>query len=265
MNLLFCINPKFRPLLCQCLRSIVKNGGEERYDAYILHSDLTDADMDAVRAVSDRVSCRFLSVDAGDFDGFPESSRYPRQIYYRLAAPLLLPEELDRILYLDVDTLVINPLKELYTMDFQGNYYIACTHIREALTKLNDRRLNVPDGSPYVNTGVMVLNLPALRENLTMDEIRRTALQKIDSFWLPDQDLLTVLHGDKILLADTHKYNLSDRILNIYNANPKNPRHNLDWVRENTVVIHFCGKNRPWKPHYIGQLGVFYEEIVKNP
>ena len=265
MNLLFCINPKFRPLLCQCLRSIVKNGGEERYDAYILHSDLTDADMDAVRAVSDRVSCRFLSVDAGDFDGFPESSRYPRQIYYRLAAPLLLPEELDRILYLDVDTLVINPLKELYTMDFQGNYYIACTHIREALTKLNDRRLNVPDGSPYVNTGVMVLNLPALRENLTMDEIRRTALQKIDSFWLPDQDLLTVLHGDKNLLADTQKYNLSDRILNIYNANPKNPRHNLDWVRENTVVIHYCGKNRPWKPHYIGQLGVFYEETVKNP
>ena len=265
MNLLFCINPKFRPLLCQCLRSIVKNGGEEHYDAYILHSDLTDADMDAVRAVSDRVSCRFLSVDAGNFDGFPESSRYPRQIYYRLAAPLLLPEELDRILYLDVDTLVINPLKELYTMDFQGNYYIACTHIREALTKLNDRRLNVPDGSPYVNTGVMVLNLPALRENLTMDEIRRTALQKIDSFWLPDQDLLTVLHGDKILLADTQKYNLSDRILNIYNANPKNPRHNLDWVRENTVVIHYCGKNRPWKPHYIGQLGVFYEETVKNP
>ena len=265
MNLLFCINPKFRPLLCQCLRSIVKNGGEEHYDAYILHSDLTDADMDAVRAVSDRVSCRFLSVDAGNFDGFPESSRYPRQIYYRLAAPLLLPEELDRIRYLDVDTLVINPLKELYTMDFQGNYYIACTHIREALTKLNDRRLNVPDGSPYVNTGVMVLNLPALRENLTMDEIRRTALQKIDSFWLPDQDLLTVLHGDKILLADTQKYNLSDRILNIYNANPKNPRHNLDWVRENTVVIHYCGKNRPWKPHYIGQLGVFYEETVKNP
>ena len=264
MNLLFCINPKFRPLLCQCLRSIVKNGGEEHYDAYILHSDLTDADMDAVRAVSDRVSCRFLSVDAGDFDGFPESSRYPRQIYYRLAAPLLLPEELDRILYLDVDTLVINPLKELYTMDFQGNYYIACTHIREALTKLNDRRLNVPDGSPYVNTGVMVLNLPALRENLTMDEIRRTALQKIDSFWLPDQDLLTVLHGDKILLADTQKYNLSDRILNIYNANPVHPRHDLQWVREHTVIIHFCGKNRPWLPHYIGLLGVFYEELTKD-
>lgn len=56
----------------------------------------------------------------------PESSRYPRQIFYRLAAPLLLPEDLDRILYLDVDTLVINPLRELYAMEFAGNYYIAC-------------------------------------------------------------------------------------------------------------------------------------------
>ena len=148
MNLLFCINPKFRPLLCQCLRSIVKNGDEKEYDAYILHSDLTQEDMDAIQAVSNRVHCRFVVVNAKDFEGFPESSRYPRQIFYRLAAPLLLPEDLDRILYLDVDTLVINPLKELYAMEFAGNYYIACTHVRETLTRLNDRRLNVPAGTP---------------------------------------------------------------------------------------------------------------------
>ena len=62
MNLLFCINPKFRPLLCQCLRSIVKNGDEKEYDAYILHSDLTQEDMDAIQAVSNRVHCRFVVV-----------------------------------------------------------------------------------------------------------------------------------------------------------------------------------------------------------
>lgn len=40
MNLLFCINQKFQPLLLQCLGSIARNGGEPEYDAYILHSDL---------------------------------------------------------------------------------------------------------------------------------------------------------------------------------------------------------------------------------
>lgn len=264
MNLLFCINAKFRPLLCQCLRSVVLHGGEERYDAYILHSDLSPEDLEAIRQVSPRVNCVFLPVDPALFEGFPERKRYPRQIYYRLAAPLLLPRDLDRILYLDVDTLVINPLKSFYTMDFEGNYYIACTHIREALTKLNDLRLKVPEGSPYVNTGVLMLNLPALRQNLTMDLIRDTALEKIDTFWLPDQDLLTVMHGDKILLADAQKFNLSDRILNFYNADPRNPRHDLPWVRENTVILHFCGKNRPWNPHYVGTLGIFYQELLKE-
>ena len=264
MNLLFCINAKFRPLLCQCLRSVVLHGGEEGYDAYILHSDLSPEDMEAIRQVSPRVHCVFLPVAPELFDGFPERKRYPRQIYYRLAAPLLLPRDLDRILYLDVDTLVINPLKSFYTMDFEGNYYIACTHIREALTKLNDLRLKVPEGSPYVNTGVLMLNLPALRQNLTMDLIRDTALEKIDTFWLPDQDLLTVMHGDKILLADAQKFNLSDRILNFYNADPRKPRHYLAWVRKNTVVVHFCGKNRPWNPHYVGTLGIFYQELLKE-
>ncbi len=267
MNLLFCINARFRPLLCQCLRSIVLHGGEDRYDAYILHSDLSQEDMDAICCVSSQINCVFLPVDPKLFDGFPERKRYPREIYYRLAAPLLLPEQLDRILYLDVDTLVINPLKNFYTMDFQGNYYIACTHIRETLTRLNDLRLKVPEGAPYVNTGVMMLNLPALRQNLTMEQIRDTALQKIDSFWLPDQDLLTVMHGNKILLADAQKYNLSDRILNFYNADPRHPRHprhDLTWVRENTVVLHFCGKNRPWNPHYVGTLGIFYQELLEE-
>ena len=43
MNLLFCIDRGFIPLLGTCVRSILKNGGYERYEAYVLHSDLTQA------------------------------------------------------------------------------------------------------------------------------------------------------------------------------------------------------------------------------
>lgn len=264
MNLLFCINPKFLGLLLQCLKSIARHGGEPEYDAYILHSDLRQEDIDIIRAQA--APCfrfHFVLVDPQEFEGFPESDRYPRQIYYRLAAPLLLPDSLERILYLDVDTVVINPLREFYNSDFGTGGYIACTHIREALTKFNDRRLKVPDGSPYVNTGVLLLNLPLLRGILTMEDIKETALQKVSSFLLPDQDLLTVMHGSLIRLADPQRYNLSDRILNFYNMDPTHPKHDEDWVRENTVIIHFCGKNRPWLPHYVGTLGVFYRELTE--
>lgn len=263
MNLLFAINRKFSDLLCNCIRSVVKNGGAKHYDAYILHSDLTDVDTALIRErTGERVTCHFLSVDESMFDGFPESSRYPKQIYYRLAAPLLLPEDLDRILYLDVDLVVINSLQELYNLDMGDNYYAACSHVREFLTKFNQKRLGVEEDVPYINTGVMVMNLPLLRENLTMEQIRQTAQKKMRTFMLPDQDLLTVMHGDRIKLVDTMRYNLSDRMLSIHNSDPRNEKLDLQWVRENAVIIHYYGKNKPWKEGYNGQLDVFFQENI---
>ncbi len=263
MNLLFAINQKFTDLLCKCLRSIVRNGGAECYEAYILHSDLDQEDIDRIRQeTAGAVDCHFITVDESIFDGFPETNRYPRQIYYRLAAPLLLPENLERILYLDVDLVVINSLEELYHTDFEGNYYVACSHVKEFLTKFNQVRLGLEEDVPYINTGVMVLNLPALRKDLTIERIKETAQKKMHTFLLPDQDLLTVMHGERIKLVDTMRYNLSDRLLANYNANPKNQTLDLEWVRKNAVIIHYYGKNKPWNEHYRGMLDMFYHEAT---
>lgn len=265
MNLLFAINSKFVYLLCNCLCSIVSNGGADRYAAYILHSDLSDEDQFVIRQNTDLcVECHFIQVDEHMFEGFPESDRYPKQIYYRLAAPLLLPRELDRILYLDVDLVVINPLRELYGIDFEGNYYGACSHVKHFLTKCNQKRLGVSEDVPYINTGVMMMNLPLLREDLTLEKIREVAQYKMHTFILPDQDLLTVMHGNRIKLLDTMIYNLSDRMLFGHNANLLNQAKNLDWVRENSVIIHYFGKNKPWNEHYVGILDVFYLETVQR-
>jgi len=215
------------------------------------------------QAAGETVTCHYIAVDEAMFEGFPESSRYPKQIYYRLAAPLLLPRELDRILYLDVDLMVINSLEELYHTDFEGNYYVACSHVKEILTKINQLRLGVVDVVPYINTGVMVMNLTALRENLTIEQIRENAQKKMHTFLLPDQDLLTVMHGERIKLVDTMRYNLSDRLLSYHNANPRNQPLDLQWVRKNVVIIHYYGKNKPWKNGYSGILDVFYHENAK--
>jgi lipopolysaccharide biosynthesis glycosyltransferase len=262
MNVLFSIDKGFTGLLISCMRSVLRNGGAEHYRVFVLHSDLEPEEQARLRRELGRqVECHFVSVDPAIFADFPESKRYPKQIYYRLAAPLLLPKDLDRILYLDVDTVVINPLTELYETSFDGAYYVACTHTREFLSKVNQARLKAPKSSPYVNTGVLLLNLPALRENLRLEDIRAYAEKQMHTFILPDQDILTGLYGDKIKLVDTMRYNLSDRVLRLYNTDPKNEQKvDVAWVRENSAIIHYCGKKKPWKENYTGTLGVFYQE-----
>lgn len=263
INLLFAVNPGFLPLLLTCLRSIAKNGGSDRYDAYILHSDLEPEHQERIREESDpSICCHFLKVDPAMFQGFPETDRYPKEIYYRMAAPLLLPATLERILYLDVDIVVINSLEALYHTDFDGSYLAACSHVHKFLTEWNQLRLGAKQDVPYINTGVMLLNLPLLRENTRLEDIRDYTQRKKNALLLPDQDIMTALYGEHILLLDTMRYNLSDRILAFHNGDPRQEKRTLEWVRENSVIIHYCGKNKPWKENYHGMLDVFYRETL---
>jgi len=106
------------------------------------------------------------------------------------------------------------------------------------------------------------MNLPVLREIVDLQEIAEYVKLHRDALKLPDQDILAALYGDRVKLLDTLRYNLSDRIMNIYNAEHRHHKIDLPWVRENTTIIHYCGRNKPWKDGYVGDLGVFYGELA---
>lgn len=249
-----------------CIRSIVRFPSEDGYDIYILHSDLQAQDqiylMPQIKDQDTRVHFQF--VDPSLFASFPESDRYPRLIYYRIFAASLLPAEVDKILYLDGDTIVINPLDELYEMELEGNYFLACTHVRKFLNKINQYRLGMEEESTYINSGVMLMNLRELREKQNIKEVMSFVEKKRRYLTLPDQDIITALYGDKTGILNAMKYNLSDRMISFYNADPSHKKIDLKWVRENAVVIHYYGKQKPWKKNYLGMLDVFYHEVREN-
>lgn len=264
MHLLFSIDKKSLSLLQTCIWSIWKNGGDSVYHVYIFHSTLEEKEKEHLRqSLPKEIDWNFISVPTDIFEGFVTSKRYPQEIYYRLAAPYLLPETLERVLYLDVDTVVINSLQALYTMDFEGNWFMGCTNTQIPLQKFNQVRLgiDVEKDVPYINTGVLMMNLPLLRQNMNFEDIRDFVEKKKKSLILPDQDILTGLYGEHVKLIDNLYYNLSDRTLLAYNADIRNMGIDECWVRENTSIIHYFGRNKPWKKGYVGILDVFYKDI----
>lgn len=266
MNLLFAIDKKNIDLLFTSVFSILKNGGYDKYIIYVFHSDLNQENIDEIIKFYYEIEWHFIEIPKDMFKGFPTVKRYPEQIYYRLAAPLLLPNDLDRILYLDVDTIVINSLKELYEMDFESNLFVASTNTREFLTKINQIRLGmqIDKDVPYVNTGVVLMNLNNLRNEFKMQDIRMFMESKKKLLYLPDQDILTGLYGNKVKIIDSLRFNLSDRAIVLHNLRLKNEMIDMTWVKDNTVIIHYYGKNKPWKEEYSGELGTFYFEMVQE-
>ena len=270
MNLLFTVDRNYQKLLETCLKSVFRFPREEGYDVYILHSDFSEEECETFRqkfAGQEEDRFHFLYVDPEFFHSFPEPAGYPKTIYYRILASFFLPDSLERILYLDPDTVIIRPLDELYGRDMEDRLFIACSHTRKLLSGINSLRLGMQENLPYINTGVMMMNLELLRKEQSVRQILEYVEKKGKAFWLPDQDIVTALYGDRILLEDSLKYNLSDRILAFHMPELGTKEEALAWVKEHTVVIHYCGKNKPWLPGYKGWLGTYYQEIEeqKNP
>lgn len=256
-----------RPL-CVMLRSLAARTPERDFRVFVLHSSLTPADLDAVRRAIEgcRMTLEEIRVSGGGLDGAPTTDRYPREMYYRIFAAQVLPPELDRVLYLDPDVLAINPVEKLYATPMGDALFAACSHVHASLRKLNELRLGMKKDAPYINSGVMLLNLSRLRREQRPETVQEW-LAEHKSLFLPDQDVISTLYGDRILLLDALQYNLGEKFYLSCRLRPRSVgegRPDLAWVRQNTVLIHYCGRNKPWKPRYIGELGVFYDEFLRE-
>lgn len=266
MNILLTINKKYVKLVNILLNSIQLSNKDTKFDVYILHRELDIEDKNIIESGLDlnKFNIKMIKIDEEEVKNFPQyQKRYPKEIYFRLFATKYLPENINKILYLDSDTLVINKLDELYNMDFEGNYYVATTHVKKILRKINEVRLRIDDDVPYINTGVLLINLKELRKIDVQKEVCEFVENNSKKLMLPDQDIITALYGNKIKIVDALRYNLGDRDLNLYNLNHiKNPI-GLKWVKENTVIIHYYGRNKPWNKNYRGKLGVFYYRLER--
>lgn len=165
MNLLFTIDRAYLAQMEICLKSILRFPCPDGYDVYVMHTGLEDADFAALRQrLGGKAEFHPIAVNPDTFRDFPESSRYPQMMYYRIFAARFLPQDMERVLYLDPDIIVIRSLETLYSLHFDGALFCACTHAREFLTRVNQLRLGLGQAVPYINTGVLLMNLAALRQ-----------------------------------------------------------------------------------------------------
>jgi lipopolysaccharide biosynthesis glycosyltransferase len=226
---------------------------------FVLHDDLTEADQREIFALFPEVEFEYIKMDISVCKGFPTVKRYPFTIYYRIFAPLLLPEGVERVLYLDCDLVAHNSFDEFYDSDFCGSYFIACSNTGAFLTAFNRIRMGVAKGYVYMNTGVVLMNVKALRQVITVEGIRNYTVKNKPRLMLYDQDVLFGLYGDRIKKEDFRKYNLSDRHFSRLRLSA-NGKIDEQWVEENNVFVHYIGTNKPWKDGYRGVLDKYYHQ-----
>jgi lipopolysaccharide biosynthesis glycosyltransferase len=169
--------------------------------------------------------------------------------YGKLLLARVLPASVERVIYLDCDTVVLTDITKLWRLTNEIPLLAACPdmHVNGPMSEYKER-IGMQPGAPYFNAGVLVLNLAAWREAKIIAKLSDVAknLPKLSRFY--DQDPLNVLlAGQTTQLPATWNVQMSvePRI-----AHP--------------LIVHFCGTKKPWQLGYDGAGGDLYRAAKRN-
>lgn len=261
MNILVTLNSNYLEVLVVMLKSLAVSNKHINFDVYVMNNSLTKEDIIFLEENTlKNINIIDLKVNDGHLDKAPVTKRYPKEMYYRILAAYYLPKKVDKILYLDPDLVVINKIDKLYNIDLDNYYFAAASHIWGILQTFNRIRLKMDSNDIYINSGVMLMNIKLLRKEQDKEEVYKFIKKYKNKLMLPDQDVISGLYANKILPLDPYVYNMTEKLLN---QTYFMPHINERWIKENSVIIHYCGKNKPWKKDYKGSLNKFYDEYKK--
>ena len=264
MRLLVSLDAGYLDQLCVLLVSIAVNDPTPLFELYLLHSSLTEEELQRVEVCCRQTRMIFHPIRVGDdlFSDAPASRRYPKEMYYRLLAGELLPEQVDKALYLDPDILVINPLCALWEMELGDVLFAAGSHTGKTELSNNVNRLRLKTDHDYYNSGVLLIDLKRCREQITPETLFQYVRTHENELLLPDQDVLNALYGKQVLPINDALWNYDARNYQTYLLRSGGAR-DLSWVMANTSILHFCGKAKPWKPGYPYRFGLLYRHYMQ--
>ena len=196
---LFAVNNEYAPYLGVALASLVEHAGKHEYELIVLYRDLNERNREMLRHIVDQFgrgsAGRFhlrimeMSVNLANYDFAPGYKSLSDECWYRLFSPELFPEY-DKIVWLDADVLVQADVAELFAINIEDNWIAACRwdygiigllerERRQKTSKLASYFTKVlgimRPKENYVNSGVLLLNLRAMREQNVQEKLLQAA------------------------------------------------------------------------------------------
>ena len=247
IEILLVSDANYAAFLATTITSIVSSAApEDRLIFHIVDGGLTEDDYSKLEAMRERYGYvqRFYRPDLREYMEYMrrDISSFPVVVNYRLFAEHYLPSSVDKALYLDVDTVVLSSLRELWTTPLSDFFIAACPdrHMRES----HSRALGLSSDYHYFNSGVLLMNLAKWRADDVLARLLDLSVELREAIEFPDQDLLNAY-------ADERGYfELETR----WNSHPR------DYLEGETRILHYMGSRQRCP-----RLDILYDYASQTP
>jgi lipopolysaccharide biosynthesis glycosyltransferase len=241
----------YAPHSAAMLHSVLAHRGEADVHIHYLHGPQFPAR--SARRVRDMVdggggAISFHEIADERIAGLPEMVFVTSAMWYRIFLPELLPE-VDRVLYLDVDTIAVDSLEPLWEIDLAESHVAAVTNVfymRSHAQRSVELGIEPAD---YFNSGVVMMNLDRMRRDSSTQALFDYAVGHAHELAWPDQDALNVVLG-KGRVPLHPRWNCMNSILLFPWAGDVFGADAVEEARRRPGIRHFEGPtiNKPW--HY---------------
>lgn len=257
MNIVLSTDNNFVQHCAVTMVSILENNKDVSF--FIITDGLTDSNSLILSELAKKYdSClQFLLVDKSIVSRLPmpDNSNLKHispATYYRLFVAELLPDSVDKVIYLDCDMVIRGSLTELWNTDIH-DYAIAAVYQSNAWA-INNRtfdRLSIPSSQGYFNAGMLLINLRYWREYSIQENLLNYLHVYSSNIVCHDQDVLNaVLYN--------HTLNLSpiwNMLTGFYFSSKEDidcgcccvHSEQLDELKSKAVIIHYVSRPKPWE------------------
>ena len=239
----------------------------EQVEFIIMYSKLSAESMQKLGAVGG--SLRLIKMDESQFSDLTLSKWVTVQAWFRIKLPDLC-KDLDKVLYLDCDTLIRGNLDELFSLDLTDKYLAGVKDVWGVSKYV--KRLGMKSGV-YVNSGMLLFNCDYCRKEHFFDKVVEFAKNNAKIIEFCDQDSINkVVDEHKLVISP--KYNLMDTWWRggYYEFEGEEEAEYLQ-AKENPIIAHLTGlkpafkgcgnkfKDEWWE---VAKKTKIYDELLRN-
>lgn len=259
LHVIMAADNDYVPYMGTCILSLLENNIKcfEMIKIYIIDNGISDENK--IKLTKQCDAFQYTSISFFDLrERFSAihplvENGWNNSIYGRFFLDDVVDKSVEKVLYLDSDTIVNASLEDLMTTDLTDYCLAGVTDISAEHQK---ELLGMPHSSLYINSGVLLVNMNKWRKlNITkkLIEFINTFPEKL---LCPDQDALNAVCSNMTLILPV-KYNygwmLTERRLrwDYYAASfPYSYDEIYDTIKnsyENVVIFHYFGPLKPWR------------------
>ena len=209
------------------ITSIVYNADKcDNYHFYILDNGIDEAFKQKIMSIT-KSPITFFHVNEEDFKIFKQITTHKYitlPAYFRLKIASYFPN-LDKVIYLDCDTIINTNLRRLNNIDISGYLLAGVQDIKKSIVEQNPT---------YVNSGVLVFNLDRIRKEHIEEKFFEYTQKHMAEIVCGDQEIINQVCKGRIKLIDT--------LWNVQTGSFIN-RSNFT---KHPYIIHYTSKQKPW-------------------